>query len=644
MHALKGFIAAAVMAASLAACGEVSYVQKASPANEFKDYRHDGSAVLGRGEPISKRQMRANATMRVDGTLSLAEVMEKVANTYNIAVRWGAGVRKNRNERVMIADLTFNEMRAYVEDVYKVQIIREGERRLLVLPSADEPRIREFSPGINVSLAQALRGLADQCDVNLVITENKDKLAESTVTTSLRDVTCLDAFEAILSPYGLSLVDEGDYFTVGGLPQRTWELDLHEPLRSDIQRVAYKSEFTPGQINTDGTGASTSDDEDASGGQAITIIRETRDFWGEMQSNLSALISKSCRQSGDNSGGYGRTQVEPLPAPGDVADTSGTGGLGGSDLTSPEYILDVDPGSYECGYVRVNRSAGLVHMRAPRTILDEADRVIRLAEKIASRRLMIEARVLAVTRAREFQQGANITAAGKGGNTSFGGGTRNSFNSLGSIASSISGRLASNFNTDGGFLYAAGTSIDAVVQLVEQYGTTYQLMKPSIEVMDRQRAILIDGRNERYFIREGETQVTETATIRDVTAEERVQFVGIQFAVTAQIGEPGEPHTVMLQIPMTEITRYDTLTQVFDGETFTDSIPIATTRVIDQKVRVSDNEIKVIGGLTRTMAVDRESGVPLIRGIPVAGKLFNEEDIEYEDVEFVVLLQVKRVN
>jgi type II secretory pathway component GspD/PulD (secretin) len=54
--------------------------------------------------------------------------------------------------------------------------------------------------------------------------------------------------------------------------------------------------------------------------------------------------------------------------------------------------------------------------------------------------------------------------------------------------------------------------------------------------------------------------------------------------------------------------------------------------------------VKVIGGLTRTLAVDTESGVPILRDIPVAGKMLNNQNISYENVEFVVLLQVRRLN
>src|SRR5690606_29784928 len=147
----------------------------------------------------------ANAVLRVEGTTSLEDVMARVANTYNVAVRWGDGVDRQLVKDVLIADLTFNEARSYVEDVFRIQIVREGERRLLVLPSADLERIQEFAPGTNVALVQALRGLAQQCDVNLVITENRDVLANTFVTTTLRNITCPDAFDALLAPHGLSL-------------------------------------------------------------------------------------------------------------------------------------------------------------------------------------------------------------------------------------------------------------------------------------------------------------------------------------------------------------------------------------------------------------------------------------------------------
>ena len=617
----------------LSACGDdISYVQRESPSNPYKDYLEGSSAVVGVGEPVSKQRMKANATYSVKGRITLEEAMTRIADTYNIAVRYGDGVRTEVREDLVVADLTFDEARSYLEDVYGVQIIREGERRVLVLPSVGEKRIKEFSSGTNVSLSQVVRGLADQCDVNLVISENKKKIATTTVTTSFKNISCTDAFEAVLAPHGMSLVDRGDFYSIGGFPLREWVINLHEPVREESRVVNYVSEF--GSDGGDDSGGGTS----TIGGSANIEVTSSRDLWQEMYQNITDLIDKSCEPASSGDGLLSPPGTETALIPVEETSTEESGEEGGEGEDSQ------DGGSYECGYVRVNKAVGLVQMRAPQSIIDEADEIIKRIEDIASRRLMVEARVIAVTRNRDFEAGGKF-----GGGFNLPGTDRNISGgfvpSLNSYTPSITGRVASFLNNgDGGLIGSTGDTLEATVRLVETFGTTYQLMQPTIEVMDRQTATLIDGRNERYFIREGSVEEDDAGNrIRNVTAEERVQFVGLQFSVTAQVAEEGEPHTVALQIPMTDISRFEEITNTFDGEDYTDQIPIATTRLIDQKVRLRDGEVKVIGGLTRTLAIDTESGIPLLKDLPVAGKALGEEDISYEEVEFLVLLQVRRL-
>lgn len=118
----------------------------------------------------------------------------------------------------------------------------------------------------------------------------------------------------------------------------------------------------------------------------------------------------------------------------------------------------------------------------------------------------------------------------------------------------------------------------------------------------------------------------------------------MQFSATAQVSDnPSEPSTISLQIPITSLASTVNIPGSSSGS-IAGVAPIANTRLIDQKIRIRDGEVKVIGGLTRTLAVDTESGVPILRDIPVAGKMLNNQNISYENVEFVVLLQVRRLN
>jgi type II secretory pathway component GspD/PulD (secretin) len=664
-----------VSAGILSSCGNgVSFAQRESPANQFKDYRpenRNNSDVIGIGEPMSAKQARANATFTMKGEYDLEAVMNKIAGTYNVAVRWGNGVRKNSRHDVLINSLAFDEMRSYVEDNFNVQIIREGSRRLLVLPSASEPRLSSFSPGDNVTLGAALKGLAQQCSYNLVINENKEKLATTHVSTHLKNVTCFDAFEALLNPQGLSLISQGDYYTIGGLPQREWTLNLYEPQRTEELTVNYSSSFsgsdaggssggTSGGSSSGGSGTSTN----TSGGSNNVTIKYDRNLWSDLEGDLNQLLASTCEGMGSSTGSPAVASSSPASAPTttpSLLPPPVVNGANGGSTTGAAPTVPTPPSpvgfhqansaspaaSPSCGYVRINRAVGLVQMRGPLAALNQADQIIQRVADIASRRLLLEARVVAVTRDRSYDQDGKLRFGRRGNGATVGVGSGGSItsslsNELASIASSASGASTSLYGVS-----VQKLNLDVVMGMLESYGTTYELMHPMMELMDRQRATLIDGRNEKYFVIQS-TSTTGTATTTASSVEERDQFVGLQFSASAQISDdPNEPHTISLQIPITSIVKtVDIPNPNYDGTNGSPTsgqAPVAATRLIDQKVRIRDGEIKVIGGLTRTLATDNESGLPIIRQISGLGKLFNTEGITYEQVEFVVLLQVKRL-
>lgn len=592
------FTLAAVVVAS---CGDNQHLKQETPTRLYTDYdeNRENAAVIGVGEPISKRRMNANATLKVTGYRSLEDVVRRVANTYNLAVRYGDGVRKSLGREIIIAELTFDEARNYIEDVYGVQIVREGERRILILPSIDEPRIDKFEPGTNVSLSQFVRGLARQCDYNLVITENKKALSTTFVTASFEDITCRDAFDAVLAPHGLALVDEGDHYALGGFPTKRWVLNLYEPRRNETQTLSFSS-----TVSGEGDSASAS-----SGGSGNIETTFERNLWAELKSDLEELIAKTCNEYMDT-----------------VSSEEGESAT--SDMTG------------DCGYVRINPTVGLVQMKAPQGILNSAEEIIRRVEDVASRRLLVEARIIAVSKDHSYEKGGNLGLKDEDNKLALQtyGGTQNV-----TVSSLLSNAVLSGFSSETSFGGSAGIfteNLDAAVRFAESFGTTYQLMQPTMEVMDRQRAVMIDGRNEVYFIGEREEDTSDDPDVGDtITYEDKYQFVGIQFSVVAQVGEEGEPHTLAVQVPITDIERF----VPNPDASVSSEVPVVTTRIIDQKVRIRDGEVKVIGGLTRKTAVDKDSGIPVLRQAPVTGNFFDEEEITYQDLEFIVLLQVRRL-
>jgi type II secretory pathway component GspD/PulD (secretin) len=682
----QALLGAAILAGALvSSCGDgISYAQRADPTNSYKDYKpanHGQADIIGIGEPISARQARANATLTIKGRYDLEQVMGKIAATYNVAVRWGNGVRQNRRKDILINGLGFDEARSYIEDSYDIQIIREGERRLLILPSANEPRLAAFNPGDNVPLSSALKGLAQQCGYNLVISENKEQLANTRVSTQLKNVTCYDAFEALLNPHGLSLVNNGDFYTIGGLPQREWTLNLYEPERTEQIHVNYSSSFgsssgSGGSSGGSGSGGSSGggsgESSNVSGGTNDISIKYDRNLWSDLETDLNQLLLSSCNLPG---AGAAEPQSQPAEAPtllpppvtgngsvpkgGNPAPAAGGASTPLTFQQANAAAAGASGGSGSpsaCGYVRIDRSVGMVQMRAPLAVLNEADQIIQRVADIASRRLMLEARVVAVTRDRGYSQNGKLsTGAGATNHDGTTGadtpdGVISSLASGSSVTAALTRQLAaiSSGNTSLYGLSFKSPNLDVVMGLLENYGTTYELMHPVMELMDRQRATLIDGRNEKYFVIQS-TSTTSTATTTSNSVDERSQFVGLQFSASAQIADSSQDlNTISLQIPITSIVKnVDIPNPNFTGAAGTSAssgqAPVVSTRLIDQQVRIRDGEIKVIGGLTRTVAVDTESGLPVVRELTGIGKLFNNENITYEQVEFVVLLQVKRL-
>jgi hypothetical protein len=636
---------AAVALASCSSDGS-TYAQKESPNNMFKDYKGNQRSVLGVGKTITERKAEANSTISFSGKNSLDKAITRFAKKYSLSVEWGDDVNRFKERRLTANRQTFNEARAYIEDVYDISIVRVRDRFIKVMTPSTVEKLESFNPGPNVLLSQAVNGLAELCGVNLVIAEHKDVLSTQKITTNLTDVTCTQAFDAVLNPFGLSLKENGSHYTISGLPFREWALNLHEQKRAESQKINYSSEFS-------GAGGEEAASNYVSGGSSSTEVSYSRDLWKSLEDDLKALVEKTCQNS--QSMGYQPTSAAAPATPAAGLTTPAAGAATIAPAAAATTAAAPAEKEKSCGYVRVNPDVGLVQMQAPKTVLDQANDMITVFEDIASRRLLVEARILAVAKERSFDRGSDLNISGNIGSTdlSFGFNPTTTLKNGDSIAGTLNEVLAGATGSSlvGGGLAMNAGDLDAVVRYVQSFGTTYQLMKPTLEVMDRQRSTLIDGRNERFYIKTASVDNSGDTPITTTEAEEKIQFVGIQFAVSAQVAEDsGDLHTVSLQIPITEILRYDD----FDIQTGIDSdgnatfvknvVPIASTRVIDQKVRIRDGEIKVIGGLTKTIAVDKETGVPLLQDVPVAGKAFSEESVTYEDVEFVVLLQVKRLD
>ncbi len=76
----------------------------------------------------------------------------------------------------------------------------------------------------------------------------------------------------------------------------------------------------------------------------------------------------------------------------------------------------------------------------------------------------------------------------------------------------------------------------------------------------------------------------------------------------------------------------------------TQKLPIIARRSTNTTLRVDNGETIAIGGLITKVEKNKKSGIPVLRGIPVIGYLFGNENSQKKETELVIFITTKVVN
>ncbi|MCU7968592.1 MAG: type II and III secretion system protein, partial [gamma proteobacterium symbiont of Bathyaustriella thionipta] len=72
--------------------------------------------------------------------------------------------------------------------------------------------------------------------------------------------------------------------------------------------------------------------------------------------------------------------------------------------------------------------------------------------------------------------------------------------------------------------------------------------------------------------------------------------------------------------------------------------PTFTNQEINTSVVVRDGETIILGGLIETVEADGESGVPVLKDVPLMGNLFKSQGTQMERRELILIISTKIVN
>jgi len=302
--------------------------------------------------------------------------------------------------------------------------------------------------------------------------------------------------------------------------------------------------------------------------------------------------------------------------------------------------------------VVLNAESGIVAVRASPRELRDVQQFLERIQTIATRQVIIEAKIVEVVLSSAFQAGINWGAIAKNGNSTYAGfqtGPQNGFGSnnlqllnqpsvpvtIGPgnpITSVVSNTLG------GAFAFAVNTgSFNSYVELLATQGKTRVLSSPRVSTLNNQKAVIKAGNDEYFVTGLSSNTVTGTAASTSNNLDLAPFFSGVALDVTPQLSDEGQ---IILHIhPTVSMVTPKILTVT--ANTQTTSLPLAYSQVreSDSVVTAKSGQLIIIGGMMSSTHNGQDYKLPVLGDIPLIGNLFKSQQKTDARTELVIMLR-----
>ncbi|BDU51694.1 secretin and TonB N-terminal domain-containing protein [Haliovirga abyssi] len=187
------------------------------------------------------------------------------------------------------------------------------------------------------------------------------------------------------------------------------------------------------------------------------------------------------------------------------------------------------------------------------------------------------------------------------------------------------GKKLNVFDTNSGeFTYENATKLNDVfytkLQLLIQQGLAKIKAKPSITTINGEKAVINVGTVQYYKVVTLDNEGKEKIDYKSVNA-------GVTLDVTPWINSTGD---ISLKLN-------PTISNI-GGAAPAEGPPTVSKREAKTTVRVKDGETIVIGGLEQNVITEKESGIPILKDIPLLGELFKTKSRDSNQTELLIYI------
>ncbi len=416
----------------------------------------------------------------------------------------------------------------------------------------------------------------------------------------------------------------------------------------DMQRTSTSIVGVSGQVSAGGqgggaTGASTQGSGSAS--STIVTTKMAMDFYATLRDNIRSILRTVRAQRLSAEERQRRREDQRLAAQltmqslqaqqgGRTAPGQSATGAMGNLLSNAAAIGSATVSRVEDDVI-VNSLSGTVTVSATESehqlVQQHIDSILRSAE----RQVLIEATIVEVQLANNYQAGIDWGRVSQSGGFAF---AQALLGSNLSTAPFLALFYNQNNQREG--------QIQLTVKLLEQFGNTRVLSSPKMMALNNQTALLKVVDNVVYFEVQAQTSQQQTSALTTVTTTPRTVAVGVVMGVTPQIGDDKR---ISLTVRPT-ITRLNprqpfvndpnpTLCNETKTSCLQNQVPQVQTREMESVLQVGDGQIVVLGGLMQDEVQRTRDQVPAIGNIPDVGEAFAYREDQVGKSELVIFLR-----